>query len=194
MYNIYDLLPTGKVVEINQSVGLRMGHLVSQALMSKADFRDGASAYIDNGYILYLDVDGKLKSPQNVDAAILASQAPILHYTEELFDGISEELKHFVESWDASDEAYPRGLVLHLNDAFTTDNFSGTLSGATVAVVSLADDAAAGSFKVYANVAAVVSALTTYNGPLFHVVESDLPDAETPAVELTLLSTYVELA
>ena len=90
--NIYDLLPTFKVVEINNVVGLRRGHIIAQAVMKKANYKDGNQGYVENGNIFYLDLDGELKTPGNVDPAIAAAQAPILHYTEELFDGISHEL------------------------------------------------------------------------------------------------------
>ena len=33
MYSIYDLLPKGKVVEINKSTGLRIGHMLAQQEM-----------------------------------------------------------------------------------------------------------------------------------------------------------------
>jgi len=185
--NLYDLLPTFKVVEINNVVGLRSGHIIAQALTNKADFAAGAAAYAENGYILYLDIDGELKAPRACDAQVIAAQAPILHYTEELFTGISQELKHFAVEWDADNVAYLRGLVLSLGDTFTTENYSGTLSGATLAGIDTN-----GAFVLYADKAAAVTA--TYQGPLFNVVESTLPDGITDAAELTLISNYVDVA
>ena len=175
-----------KVVEINNSVALRSGHIIAQAPLAKANFAGGSAEYLENGYILYLDIDGELKSPSEVDAAILAGQAPILHYTEELFTtGLTEQLKHFAVEWDEDDIAYPRGLVLHVGDTFTTNNFSGTLTDATLAKIN--DD---GEFVLADDKAG----LGTYTGPLFHVVPSTLPDGETEAAELTLLAQYVSLS
>jgi len=197
--NVYGLLPVFKVVEINNSVGLKSGHLIAQAPLRKIDYLatnatpgsgDGAEDYVQNGSILFLDVDGRLKSPIRVNAAVKAAQQPILHFTEELFTtGLSEELRHFAVEFNDDDIAYPRGLVLHVGDSFTTNNFSGTLATATVAVI---DDA--GKFVLYADMAAAGTALTNYVGPLFHVVPSTLPDGETDAPELTLLAEVVSIA
>lgn len=189
--NLYDLLPTFKVVEVNNIVGLRSGHIIAQAEMAKADFAGGAKAYVENGYILYLDIDGNLKSPGNVEAELRVDQAPILHYTEELFTGISQELKHFAVEWEAGDVCYPRGLVLSLGDAFTTDNYSGTLSGATLAIID--DD---GAMVLHATMAALKTALTIaveYNGPLFHVIETTLPDGTTDAAEFTVIAASIAI-
>jgi hypothetical protein len=201
--NVYNLLPVFKVVEINNAVGIRSGHIIAQAPLRKINYLatnaspgtgDGAQAYVENGSILYLDVDGELKSPIRVNAAIRKAQKPILHFTEELFTtGLSEELRHYALEFNDENIAYPRGLVLHVGDAFTTNNFVGTLSGATVGVVN-----GSGQIAIYANYAAAVTALTTgdatYDGPLFHVEESTLPDGETPAVELTVLAEVVSIA
>lgn len=199
MANVYNLLPVFKVVEINNSVALRSGHIIAQAPLKKINYLatnatpgtgDGAESYVQNGSVLYLDVDGELKSPIRVNSAVKAAQQPILHFTEELFtDGISEELRHFAVDFNEDNIAYPRGLVLHVGDSFTTNNFSGTLATATVAVI---DDA--GKFVVYADMAAAGTALTNYVGPLFHVVPSTLPDGETDAAELTLLAEIVSIA
>jgi hypothetical protein len=197
--NVYNLLPVFKVVEINNSVGIKSGHIIAQAPRRKIDYLatnatpgtgDGAQEYVENGSILYLDVDGRLKSPVRVNAAIKAAQQPILHFTEELFTtGLSEELRHFAVEFNDENIAYPRGLVLHVGDAFTTNNFTGTLATATVAVID-----GLGQFVLYADMAAAGSALTNYVGPLFHVEPSTLPDGETPAPELTLLAEVVSIA
>jgi len=183
-----------KVVEINNSVALRAGHIIAQAPLKKINYlatnanvgtEDGAAEYLENGYILYLDVDGELKSPIRASAAIKATQAPILHYTEELFTtGLTEQLKHFAVEWDEDDIAYPRGLVLHVGDTFTTNNFSGTLTDATLAIVN-----PQGAFVVYD----AIGDVPAYTGPLFHVVPSTLPDGETLAAELTLLAPFVTI-
>ena len=197
--NVYGLLPVFKVVEINNSVGLKSGHLIAQAPLKKINYLatnaspgtgDGAQDYVENGSILFLDVDGELKSPIRVNAVVRAAQKPILHFTEELFTtGLSEELRHFAVEFNDDDIAYPRGLVLHVGDSFTTNNFTGTLATATVAVIN-----DLGQFVLYADMAAAGSALTNYVGPLFHVVPSTLPDGETAAPELTLLAEVVSIA
>jgi hypothetical protein len=192
--NVYGLLPTQKVVEINQSMALKAGHLIAQSPMAKADFVGGSETYIQNGYILYLDIDGYLKSPSNVDAAIKAAQKPILLYNEEIFTtGLSEELKHFAEVWNADDEAYPRGIVLHVGDVFTTNNYAVGASSA-LATATLATMATDGSFLIHDNKADLITDLTTYAGPLWNVVPSTLPDGETDAVELMLLADQVSLS
>jgi hypothetical protein len=197
--NVYNLLPVFKVVEINNSVGIKSGHIIAQAPLRKIDYLatnatpgtgDGAQEYVENGSILYLDVDGRLKSPVRVNAAIKAAQQPILHFTEELFTtGLSEELRHYALEFNDENIAYPRGLVLHVGDAFTTNNFTGTLATATLAVIN-----GLGQFVLYADMAAVGTAVTDYVGPLFHVVPSTLPDGETDAAELTLLAEVVSIA
>jgi hypothetical protein len=197
--NVYNLLPVFKVVEINNAVGIRSGHIIAQAPLRKIDYLatdatpgtgDGAQEYVQNGSILYLDVDGRLKSPVRVNAAIKAAQQPILHFTEELFTtGLSEELRHYALEFNDENVAYPRGLVLHVGDAFTTNNFTGTLAGATLAIIN-----GLGQFVLYADMAAVGTAVTNYVGPLFHVLPSTLPDGETDAAELTLLAEVVSIA
>jgi hypothetical protein len=197
--NVYGLLPVFKVVEINNSVGIRSGHIIAQAPLKKINYLatnatpgtgDGAQDYVQNGSILFLDVDGELKSPIRVNAVVKAAQKPILHFTEELFTtGLSEELRHFAVEFNDDDIAYPRGLVLHVGDSFTTNNFTGTLATATVAVIN-----DLGQFVLYADMAAAGSALTNYVGPLFHVVPSTLPDGETDAAELTVLAEVASIA
>lgn len=184
--NLYDLLPIFKVVEINNSVSIRTGHIIAQAELEKEWYRDGNQEYVENGFVFYLDVDGYLKSPRYVTAAIKAAQPAILHFTEELFTtGLSEELRHFAIEFNDDDEAYPRGLFLHVGDAFTTNNFVGTVVAQTIATVN--DD---GEFELYADLAAV----PTYTGPLFHVEKTTLPDGETDAVELTVLAEVIVIA
>lgn len=192
--NVYGLLPNFKVVEINNAVALRSGHIIAQSPMAKADYLDGNADYVENGYVLYLDVDGKLKSPAElIEQSLRMTQQPILHFTEEIFTtGLSQELRHFAVEWNADNECYPRGLVLNVGDTFTTNNFSGTLAGATVAKI---DDN--GQFTIHADMAALrtdIGSGNTYMGPLFSVEESTLPDGETDAVELTVITTFTSIS
>jgi hypothetical protein len=185
--NLYDLLPIFKVVEINNSVSIKTGHIIAQAPLLKADYEGTNAEYVENGYILYLDLDGKLKSPANVDAIIKASQPAILHFTEELFTtGLSEELRHFAVEFNDENIAYPRGLVLHVGDAFTTNNFVGTFATATLATVN-----GLGQIALHVNKAGLPAG---YTGPLFHVEKTTLPDGETDAVELTVLAEIIVTA
>lgn len=187
--NVYDLLPDFKVVEINNSVALRSGHMIAQSPLAKAGFVTDAD-YVENGYVLYLDVDGYLKTPGNASADVVAAGVPFLHYTEEIFTtGLTQELNKFAVEWNDDDECYPRALALYVGDAFTTNNYSGTLSTATVAIL---DDN--GAFVLYATLAAAKTGDATYVGPLFHVEPTTLPDGETDGAELTVLSTVVSFA
>lgn len=153
-----------KVVEINNVVALRTGAIIAQAPLQKK----GAYAnkdVVENGYILFLDVDGELKAPAN--ATIKA--APILHYTEELFVDKYTTLNSFAVEFTEG-VAYPRGLVLTVGDSFTTDNVDTVETG----LYKIAND---GSFAVTA----------AKNGFTFYGVKTTLPDGITPAVELTYL-------
>jgi hypothetical protein len=216
--NVYNLLKKFKVVEINNAVGIRSGHIIAQAPLKKINYlagnasvgtNDGTAEFVENGSILYLDVDGELKSPIRVSAAIKGAQQPILHFTEELFTtGLSEELRHYAlefsddcvtgnDNVQVCNIAYPRGLVLHVGDAFTTNNYVAGVE-ATVAVpfanAKLAIVNGLGQFVLHTTLAAIGTAVTDYVGPLFQVVQSTLPDGETLAVELTVLAEVIAIA
>ena len=168
-----------KVVEINNLVALRSGHIIAQAQMAKADYLDGAQEFVQNGDILFLDVDGLLKTRNQLDATDTKNYLqPILHYTEELLTGPITDLKYFAVEWETGDVCYPRGLVLNVGDAFTTNNFVGTYAGAKYATIDT-------NGKL-----AVASALPSgaYIGPLFAVVANTLPDGTTQAFEFTVIA------
>ena len=153
-----------KVLEINNVVALRTGAIIAQAPLRK----DGEYAnkdVVENGFILYLDIDGELKAPE--DATIKA--VPVLHYTEELFTDTFNTLDTFAVQF-RDGVAYPRGLVLTVGDSFTTNNVD-------VVDNSLYVIDTDGSFKK-----AVAAAGHTFIG-----VKTTLPDGRTPAVELTYL-------
>lgn len=169
-----------KVVEINNVVGLRSGHIIAQTPLAKAG-QYSAREFVENGYILYLDVDGMFKAPGNANAAIKATQNPILHYTEELFTGPLQELKEFAVEWDEDGIAYPRGIVLNIGDTFTTNNFVSTFNtNATLLTVD-----AAGAFVQHVSLPATV--VGGYTGPLFAAKASTLPDGINDAFEVTYL-------
>lgn len=153
-----------KVVEINNVVALRAGAIIAQAPLMK-DGEYAEKDVVENGFVLFLDIDGELKAPK--DATMTA--VPVLHYTEELFTdryiGLNTFAVPFVDG-----VAYPRGLVLTVGDTFTTDNVDEVGTGLYV----IGDD---GSFEE----------ADTANGHTFYGVETTLPDGVTPAVELTYL-------
>jgi hypothetical protein len=205
--NLYNLLQEFKVVEINNSVAIRSGHIIAQAPLKKVNYLatnaslgtgDGVANFVENGSILYLDVDGELKSPIRVPAAIKGAQQAILHFTEELFTtGLSEELRHFALEFNDENIAYPRGLVLHLGDAFTTNNFVlGVEGGSAIALANgkLAIVNGLGQFVLHTTLTAIGTAVTDYVGPLFNVVVTTLPDGVTNAVELTVLAEVISIA
>lgn len=172
-----------KVVEINNLVALRSGHIIAQAAMAKAKYLDGAQDFVQNGDILFLDVDGALKTRNQLNSTDTKNYLqPILHYTEELLTGPVTDLKYFAVEWEAGNICYPRGLVLNVGDTFTTDNY------VMASAVNFADGAYAtinSAGKIEVN-----SALPTgaYEGPLFKAVPSTLPDAVTNAFEFTVIA------
>jgi hypothetical protein len=179
-----------KVVEINNVVALRSGHIISQVPLYRAADTNYplATEVVQNGYILYLDLDGELKAPGDADELIVQSQNPILHYTEELFTGPLTTLEQFAVPFvDGTNYAYPRGLVLNIGDTFTTNNYAGSFS----ASATLAEVNNAGQFVPKANKAALTNG---YHGPLFSIVDTTLPDGETPAYEFTYLGIVNNVA
>lgn len=181
-----------KVLEINNVLALRTGHMLSQVVLAKNKFLDGAQSYIQNGEIVFLDVNGTLATLNKVGttdgtAAITnAADAkpqllPFIIYNEELMTGPYTDLKYFAEVFEAGNIAYPRALALNVGDSFTTDNFVGTRATAAFATIN-------GDGKL-----AVGTALptTAYRGPIFACVPVFLPDGVTPAVEFTVIALNV---
>lgn len=154
-----------KVLEINNVVALRSGAIIAQApLLQEGVY--GTKPVVENGYILFLDLDGELKAPANATLKTV----PVLHYTEELFTGSRQELNTFAVPF-VDGVAYPRGLVLTVGDSFTTDNAA---IEEEAEVYTIHTD---GSF---------LKALQN-EGHLFYGVPTTLPDGVTDAVELTYL-------
>lgn len=171
--NPYRNLPEFKVLEPNLLVSLRNGHMLAQTPTTAVTKTVNDSSFVENGYVYYLDtVEGELELVAPSDATDMSKQTPFLIYTEELFDGISNELKHFATEADSDDVAYVRALALYVGDVFTTNNIDNVADG----MYYLADD---GSFTN--------SEPTDYTGPVFHGVSSYLPDGTTEAVELTFV-------
>jgi len=189
--NLFDQT-TFKVVEINNMVALRSGHMLSQVVLPKNKFLGGSATYIENGEIVFLDVDGKLATLNKVgttdgsaaitNAADVKPQLqPFLIFNEELMTGPYTDLKYFAEVFDADNVAYPRALALNVGDSFTTNNYVGTYSGALYATIN-------GDGKL-----ALATALptTAYRGPVFACVPGFLPDGTSQGVEFTVIALDV---
>lgn len=177
--NITSLFPTHKVVEINLSTGLRTGHMLAQHA-----YKDAVNAYLDNGCFFRM-------SKAAADEVVLADNANaigpyFLHYTEELLtNGIVDAYKYFaVELEDGV--CYPRCIALYAGDTFTTDNYTGTLSGCKFAIVGTN-----GVVELKSSLPTTISG--GYTGPLFQAVASTLPDGSA-AVQLTVIDPAYTIA
>ena len=156
---ITNYLPTFKVVEVNNLVGLRSGHMLAQqkAAADIATKSYGEYKFIENGIICGLNADGTIG---NYDVAKHGA-AMFLHYTEELNTYI-DELKYFAVPVEEG-VAYPRCIALYVGDSFTTNNYAGTEEGAKFA-------------KVVGGVLTLQAAADKDSA--FIVVESSLPTGE----------------
>lgn len=176
-----------KVVEINNVVALRTGHILAQHELPKAKFLGGSETYIQNGEIVFLGVDGKLATRnQLADNASKLLLKPFLVYNEELMTGPYTDLKYFAEVFETGNVAYPRALALNVGDTFTTDNFV-LVSGTTFAEGLYAIINGNGKLEVRKNFT------IDYQGPLFAVVGTTLPDGITNAYEFTVIDLNVVL-
>lgn len=174
----YSNFGTHKVVEVNQSTGLRTGHMVAQTPFVKDASLTGDG--LDNGYILALS--------STADELVLADGANhiFMHFTEEHMPilGRSAGLKHFTvpyikgEKEDGTEDyCYPRAIALYTNDTWTTDNFKGNLPAAGEMALA----------KVVKGELTMLGAEETAEGHVFKVVATTLPDAVTPAGQFTYL-------
>lgn len=186
---------TFKVLEVNNMVALRSGHIVSQVVLPKNKFLGGSETYINNGEIVFLDVDGKfatLNKAGTTDGSTAITNAadvkpqlvPFIIYNEELMTGPYTDLKYFAEVFDSNNVAYPRALALNVGDSFTTNNYvigAGTQANGAYATID-------GNGKLSTSNALPTSA---YRGPLFAVASTTLPDGTTAAMEFTVISLNV---
>jgi len=173
MYSLYDLLPQGKVVEINKSTGLRIGHMLAQQAMDIT----GAAAhimttngkqYLQNGFIGFQNVLGKVDV---VVAGLGVSAAqPYIHFTEEKQGGYSNFLAHYLTPFHDTDIVYPRMIALYPGDIFTTDNFTGTALAGLCSI-----NPATGQLDF--------AAATTTGAYIFRAELTTLPDGVTDAVQ-----------
>jgi hypothetical protein len=185
-----------KVVEINNVVALRDGHILAQHELPKAKFLGGSETYIQNGEIVFLGIDGKLATRnQLADNGLRPQLKPFLVYNEELMTGPYTDLKYFAEVFETGNVAYPRALALNVGDSFTTNNYE-LRDGTTyvqglyaIVPITLASPDAAKAGKLV-----VIKSLDIdYVGPIFAVTATTLPDGTTNAFEFTLVDLNVEL-
>lgn len=160
-----------KVVEVNQSTGLRTGHMVAQTKFLKGELQADS---LDNGYILALDVaKNELKLSDGTEETLF------MHFTEEHMPIFNHRgLKYFSVPFmkgagedGKKDYCYPRAIAIYTNDTWTTDNFDGELPEA----------------GAYAQATVTNGKLTIgtvdAGKPVFLVRKVTLPDAQTPAGE-----------
>lgn len=163
----YGNFTTHKVVEMNQSTGLRTGHMVTQTRLDVA-----AGESFDNGFILALDV--------TKDALKLATgneSRVFIHFTEEYQPIMKVGLKYFsvplMEDADKNKYCYPRAIALYENDAWTTDNFTG----------DFAADGATTWAEVENGILALKSAKPEAGKHVFLAKKTTLPDGVTEAAQ-----------
>lgn len=124
-------LPTFKYMEVNDLVGLRSGHMLSQVPADEniTKVTKGDNKFIENGLIVGLSATGTV---ENFDK----SKHPVMfvHFTEEL-NTLIDELKYFAVEAPDGDKVYPRCVALYVGDTFTSTNYTGTLSTAKYAKV-----------------------------------------------------------
>lgn len=171
----YGKFTTHKVVEMNQSTGLRTGHMVAQ---TRLDVEEGDS--FDNGYILALDV--------TQDALKLATgneSRVFIHFTEEYQPIMKAGLKYFsvplMEDADKNKYCYPRAIAIYENDAWTTDNFDGEFEEGTK----------------WAQIVDGVLTLTKTQptkGHVFLAKKTTLPDGVTDAAQFIYVGKLAEVA
>jgi hypothetical protein len=184
-----------KVLEVNNIAALRTGHMLSQVELPKTKFLGRAETYIQNGEIVFLDVDGKLATRNNlgesatdgttdiVNAKDISLQLlPFIIFNEELMTGPYTDLKYFAEVFDAGNVAYPRALALNVGDSFTTNNYVGTY-GTDIKYATINSD---GKLAL-----ATALPTTAYRGPVFACVPGYLPDGTSQGVEFTVIALDV---
>ena len=130
---VINFLPEFKVVEINRSTGLVMGHVVSQFPLDPTFpgiIDDYQYDMVENGFILGLGKDLEIEAYDPSDHG-----HAFLLFTEELNTFFSG-LKWYATGADEQDGIiYPRLVGLYPGDVFTTNNFEGTYSGQKYAKV-----------------------------------------------------------
>jgi len=178
--NFLNQLQKHKIVEVNKLVGLLSGHMVAQAKFETED------AFLDNGHILFLDLNGNLVMHGDADAATLGQ--PFLHYTEELMDGPVSGYEYFtVEVMDGV--AYPRAIALYEGDEFTTNNIANLVGEGAFADW---DNGEAWAVLDDGLLTLIDELPEAYEGPLFKAFKDRLPAGQV-AARLVLLAKKVTI-
>jgi hypothetical protein len=171
---IINFLPEFKVVEINRSTGLVMGHVLAQFPLDPGFagiIDDYEYDVVENGFIMGLGSDLEV---DEYDPARHAQ--PFLLYTEELntfFDG----LKWYANGADEEDGIiYPRLVGLYIGDSFTTNNYEGTYTNQKFAKV----------FNGQVSLQAIANEQT-----MFAVEESTLPTGDL-GLRFTYIGSFAE--
>lgn len=154
---MFKYFPEYSVVELNQSTGLRTGHMIAQTPMSGTD-----GQVLENGAILSLSKAGAL------GLAAATDQEIFLHYTEEHMPGYTgASAKYFAVPFE-NGVCYPRAIALYSNDRFTTNNYE------LASNVELDDAKFATVVDGKLTLAATAPASGT--APLFKVSKTTMPD------------------
>lgn len=119
-------LPAFHAVEINLSLGHRIGHAISQdPVDGVADLvttvKNGKNSYnfLENGKVLGYNKDAHLEAYKE--------GRPFLLYNDELPTGPFDSLDQYAQYVeDTSKPVYTRAIALYEGDTFTTDNVVGT--------------------------------------------------------------------
>jgi len=173
-----------KVVEINNSLALRTGHVVAQQPLAQANIEASGKVvpvsvegYLDNGFFFTLNAAGDVRVPADgLGPVYLGYSDPLLDLRENY--GL---LKDFAEIFEDG-VVYPRLVALYPGDVFTTNNFAGSAP---------AEGSTALAYVAFATGVLTIGALPTdpeYVGPVFSVKRSTLPDGETLAIEVLVVS------
>lgn len=119
---ITQFLPEFKVFEVNDLVGLRSGHMLSQVPVATGIAKVLGDKFIENGIIVGLDATGKIANYAT------GMNTMFVHYTEEL-NTIMSDLKYFAVPVEAEGDTYIRAIALYVGDSFTTNNYTGSVTG-----------------------------------------------------------------
>lgn len=167
--SILNYMPTFKVIEMNRSTGLVMGHVLSQNLGGTVLTSNTTAApgytFIENGIVVGLSND---RTIENFDPEKHAQ--PFIVFTEEL-NTYLDALKYFATEV-VNRVVYPRAVALYNGDVWTTNNYSGTYTNQTYA-------------KVVAGVLTLQASADAYT--LFRVEDSSLPADGSQALRFTYI-------
>lgn len=119
--DIFKQLKGHAVVELNQSTGLRTGHVIAQqayASKTAVNAKGETVNYLDNGLLMVLNGKGELELATDLTGSVY------IHADEEhikFFDNASYDM--FTLLLDDAEKTYPRAVALYEGDKFTTDMF-----------------------------------------------------------------------